>query len=202
MWFTLKWPLMLLLAWSSQRVALRSLRASTSAPEPLTTQPLGESPSLSALSSQRQLKSVFAQWSVRKNKRADFDSFGSFLGLMIHLMPESPRWLEARGRRDQAKAAVYSMCAWLTPLASSRTSPTHYAPLSLSELYGVASEQEEEAAQGQYQEIADAVESEAQHAQAKWRDCFRPGPQKMLYRTLLGMALQSFQQLTGANYFL
>ncbi|KAF9220612.1 general substrate transporter [Gyrodon lividus] len=33
-----------------------------------------------------------------------------------------------------------------------------------------------------------------------WVDCFRP-QNKTLYRTLLGMSLQSLQQLTGANYF-
>lgn len=35
---------------------------------------------------------------------------------------------------------------------------------------------------------------------AGWVDCFRPR-QKQLYRTLLVMTLQMFQQLTGANYF-
>lgn len=33
-----------------------------------------------------------------------------------------------------------------------------------------------------------------------WLDCFKI-ENKTLYRTLLGMALQSLQQLTGANYF-
>lgn len=33
-----------------------------------------------------------------------------------------------------------------------------------------------------------------------WIDCFRR-KDKTLYRTLLGMSLQSLQQLTGANYF-
>lgn len=32
-----------------------------------------------------------------------------FLGVMIQIMPESPRWLEARGRSEQARDAVYSM---------------------------------------------------------------------------------------------
>lgn len=53
-----------------------------------------------------------------------------------------------------------------------------------------------------------AAEASAIHASALsqasqaagWSDCFRPKG-KMLYRTLLGMALQSLQQLTGANYF-
>lgn len=39
-----------------------------------------------------------------------------------------------------------------------------------------------------------------QHMQSGWLECFKPH-NKTLYRTLLGMALQTFQQLTGANYF-
>ncbi|KAH8985033.1 hypothetical protein EDB86DRAFT_3083973 [Lactarius hatsudake] len=34
----------------------------------------------------------------------------------------------------------------------------------------------------------------------RWLDCFCV-ENKTLYRTLLGMSLQSLQQLTGANYF-
>lgn len=35
---------------------------------------------------------------------------------------------------------------------------------------------------------------------AGWMECFNPR-RKQLYRTLLCMTLQMFQQLTGANYF-
>lgn len=35
---------------------------------------------------------------------------------------------------------------------------------------------------------------------AGWMECFSPR-RKQLYRTLLCMTLQMFQQLTGANYF-
>ncbi|KAI6015215.1 general substrate transporter [Pisolithus orientalis] len=38
------------------------------------------------------------------------------------------------------------------------------------------------------------------HTKGGWVDCFKP-KDKILYRTLLGMSLQSLQQLTGANYF-
>lgn len=44
-----------------------------------------------------------------------------------------------------------------------------------------------------------ALEYEAQ-VKASWAECFRP-QHKQLYRTLLMMTLQMFQQLTGANYF-
>jgi len=48
-------------------------------------------------------------------------------------------------------------------------------------------------------EIANQTERE-RSLKSGWIDCFRPS-NKTLYRTLLGMSLQSFQQLTGANYF-
>ncbi|KAI6128113.1 general substrate transporter [Pisolithus croceorrhizus] len=47
--------------------------------------------------------------------------------------------------------------------------------------------------------IKENVEYE-KHVKGGWLDCFKPKG-KILYRTLLGMSLQSLQQLTGANYF-
>lgn len=44
-----------------------------------------------------------------------------------------------------------------------------------------------------------AIEYESK-VKAGWIDCFKP-ERKQLYRTLLVMTLQMFQQLTGANYF-
>jgi hypothetical protein len=49
------------------------------------------------------------------------------------------------------------------------------------------------------EEIKSSVQYEKQ-TRGGWIDCFRP-KNKTLYRTLLGMSLQSLQQLTGANYF-
>lgn len=50
-------------------------------------------------------------------------------------------------------------------------------------------------------EIQSNVDFERQSiGRSGWLDCFRP-QKKVLYRTLLGMSLQSLQQLTGANYF-
>lgn len=48
--------------------------------------------------------------------------------------------------------------------------------------------------------MQDSVKYEQSLSHAGWLDCFRP-ERKTLYRTLLGMSLQSLQQLTGANYF-
>ena len=44
-----------------------------------------------------------------------------------------------------------------------------------------------------------AIEQESKE-KAGWMECFNPR-RKQLYRTLLCMTLQMFQQLTGANYF-
>jgi SP family sugar:H+ symporter-like MFS transporter len=53
--------------------------------------------------------------------------------------------------------------------------------------------------QAEVDDIRSNVEFE-KNLKAGWIDCFRPA-NKTLYRTLLGMSLQSLQQLTGANYF-
>lgn len=49
------------------------------------------------------------------------------------------------------------------------------------------------------EDMRSSIEYESQ-VKAGFVECFRPA-HKQLYRTLLMMALQMFQQLTGANYF-
>ncbi|TCD71050.1 hexose transporter hxt1 [Steccherinum ochraceum] len=98
------------------------------------------------------------------------------LGVGILFMPESPRWLAAHGQFDKAKIS----------LARARGIPAHEAESNWKV----------------HREVADmraAIEQESK-LQATWMDCFRP-QKKQLYRTLLVMTLQMFQQLTGANYF-
>lgn len=91
-------------------------------------------------------------------------------------MPESPRWLAAHDRMEEAQ-------------------------LSLARSHGIPKEE----AKSHYviirevEEIKSSVQYEKQ-IHGGWIDCFRPH-NKTLYRTLLGMSLQSLQQLTGANYF-
>ncbi|VDB83133.1 unnamed protein product [Peniophora sp. CBMAI 1063] len=92
----------------------------------------------------------------------------------IQFMPESPRWLAAHGHVEKAERAL-ALCRGVDPNA---------------EDYIIKKEVEE---------IRAAVEYE-KDTRAGWLDCFSPRG-KMLYRTLLGMSLQSLQQLTGANYF-
>lgn len=89
-------------------------------------------------------------------------------------MPESPRWLVAR--KGDLKAARRSL------------SLVHGLPIDSNQIT-----HEVEA----IQRASEAVNTR----QSGWLDCFRPGPNKILYRTLLGMTLQAIQQLTGANYF-
>ncbi|KAF9005036.1 general substrate transporter [Cyathus striatus] len=92
----------------------------------------------------------------------------------ILFMPESPRWLVAHGKIEEARIAV------------SRT-------------FGV--EKESRIVQLEVEDISTQVEHERRQASGTgWVDCFKV-ENKVLYRTLLGMALQSLQQLTGANYF-
>ncbi|EIN04111.1 general substrate transporter [Punctularia strigosozonata HHB-11173 SS5] len=98
------------------------------------------------------------------------------LMLGMQFMPESPRWLTRKGRLEDAKES----------LARVRGVP-------------VAEAQDHWIITREIDEIKSSWEYEKQ-VQGGWIDCFRPR-NKILYRTILGMALQSLQQLTGANYF-
>lgn len=91
-------------------------------------------------------------------------------------MPESPRWLASRGRRKEAERSV-------------------------ARSYGIkaADESSNRFVQAEVDEIVNQLQMESRF-KSGWIDCFTPS-RKTLYRTLLGMSLQSFQQLTGANYF-
>ncbi|EMD36084.1 hypothetical protein CERSUDRAFT_85182 [Gelatoporia subvermispora B] len=98
------------------------------------------------------------------------------LGVGIQLMPESPRWLVRHGRVDDARRAM----------AIAR---------------GISEDEAEKhfVVRRELEDMRAALEYE-QKVKAGWIDCFMP-ENKQLYRTLLGMTLQMFQQLTGANYF-
>ncbi|KAI8976337.1 general substrate transporter [Trametes punicea] len=98
------------------------------------------------------------------------------LGIGILFMPESPRWLTAHNRFPEARRAI----------AVTRGIPESEA----DDHFFVHRELEE---------MKSAIEFESK-VKAGWLDCFKPG-RMQLYRTLLGMTLQMFQQLTGANYF-
>ena len=97
--------------------------------------------------------------------------WAAILGLGILLFPESPKYAYSRGRKEEAKQTMTKMLG---------VSENHYK---------IARE---------LREMKDKLEAESAGTHA-WYEVFT-GP-RMAYRTWLGIALQAFQQLTGANFF-
>ncbi|KAF8876788.1 general substrate transporter [Gymnopilus junonius] len=102
-------------------------------------------------------------------------SWQAVIGIGL-IWPCSPRWLCAHGRPQEAERSV-------ARAHGLRMSGEKIDPFVRAEV----------------DEISSQIEME-KHIRAGWIDCFKP-QNKTLYRTLLGMSLQSLQQLTGANYF-
>jgi len=98
------------------------------------------------------------------------------LGIGIQLMPESPRWLATRDRIPEAHRAIGRSRGMDVAEAESH--------------HGIRREVEEMRLNAEHE----------RKMQAGWLQCFKV-ENKTLYRTLLGISLQSLQQLTGANYF-
>jgi MFS transporter, SP family, sugar:H+ symporter len=88
-------------------------------------------------------------------------------------LPESPRFLVKKGRDD---AAVKSLCR-LTSLS--------------------ASDPELEL---ELQDIRVSLEEEKAHGESSYADCFRASHNKIALRTLSGIFIQAWQQLTGINF--
>ncbi|KAM7206216.1 putative hexose transporter [Rhypophila sp. PSN 637] len=94
------------------------------------------------------------------------------LGGGILFLPESPRYAYRKGREDEARQTIARLAGL----------PLDAPSVNL-----------------QINEIREKLEEERAGAEAQWYEIFT-GP-RMLYRTLLGIVLQSGQQLTGANFF-
>lgn len=93
------------------------------------------------------------------------------LGVGSLFLPESPRYAYRNGRVEEARQV---MC----------------------KLYGVPSNHRVVAQE--MHEMKEKLDEEKAAGTASWHEIFT-GP-RMFYRTLLGIALQSLQQLTGANF--
>ncbi|KAI9832386.1 MAG: hypothetical protein M1819_004374 [Sarea resinae] len=94
------------------------------------------------------------------------------LGFGIILFPESPRYAYRKGDIEGARR-------------------------TMARLYGVDIHHRE--IEAEMKEIKDKLDAERAGGDRPWHEFFT-GP-AMMYRTLLGIALQMFQQLTGANFF-
>ncbi|WFC98745.1 hypothetical protein MYAM1_001477 [Malassezia yamatoensis] len=95
------------------------------------------------------------------------------LGIGIWFCPESPRWLGRHERYEEMMGVLANM------RGVERTEP-----YVMTEFYDIKQE----------------ILAEQQVREKGWLDCFR-WENKTLYRTALGMLIQTGQQLTGANYF-
>ena len=92
-------------------------------------------------------------------------------GLGIMIVPESPRYLFIKGRADEAQEVMAALAG---------VPPNHRQIL------------------GELEQMREKYEEEKAAGRAPWYEVFT-GP-AMFWRTILGMVLQSLQQLTGANF--
>jgi len=98
--------------------------------------------------------------------------WGSILAIGMILLPESPRWLIKKERDEDAAHA-------------------------LSRLVSLPSDHPE--IQAELDEIRVSFQHEKQLGESSYLDCFRPA-NKILFRTLTGIFIQAWQQLTGINF--
>ena len=99
--------------------------------------------------------------------------WGGILAIGMFILPESPRYLVLKGRVDAAyKSQARLLSAKIDDLKVEADIKELVANTELMKTYGSGS----------------------------YADCFKMGPQKNLIRTLVGIFLQAWQQLTGINF--
>ncbi|KAL2680351.1 hypothetical protein Neosp_007948 [[Neocosmospora] mangrovei] len=105
-------------------------------------------------------------------------AFSLPLGLGILMAPESPRWLAMRDDWEGSR-------------------------LSLARLRGMKDDPKNPLVEDNLSEMRMLLEEERRAGQGTWLECVDPRNEtpKVVYRTLLGMAVQFLQQWTGVNYF-
>jgi len=99
--------------------------------------------------------------------------WAGILAIGMLLLPESPRYLIKRGRDAEAAHSLARL------LSAPETDPEIQAEL---------------------EDIKANLRMEEELGESSYIDCFKNGPNKILFRTLTGIFLQAWQQLTGINF--
>ena len=99
--------------------------------------------------------------------------WGLILAVGMILLPESPRWLIKKDRDEDAARALSRLIS---------LPPNH--PELRAEL----------------EEVRAAYQQEKELGESSYLDCFRATDNKILFRTLTGISIQAWQQLTGVNF--
>jgi len=99
--------------------------------------------------------------------------WGLVLAVGMILLPESPRWLIKKERDEDAARALSRLIS---------LPPDH--PELRAEL----------------EEVRVAYQQEKEVGESSYLDCFRATENKILLRTLTGISIQAWQQLTGVNF--
>jgi hypothetical protein len=102
-------------------------------------------------------------------------AIATLIGIMF--LPESPRWLVAHDRHDEARKVLWSVAVDAHKLSM-----------------------DDDVVMGHLAEIQDAISEERRAASSSsFRSLFKNGEQRFLYRTMLGIGGQFMQQLSGIN---